>query len=43
MYPVYFVNYVIILYLGTKKTVVYVSLVVIMATTSGILFGAIVH
>jgi len=29
--------------IGTKKTVVYVSLVVIMATISGILFGAIVR
>ena len=28
--------------IGTKKTVVYVSLVVIMATLSGILFGIIV-
>ncbi len=29
--------------IGTKKTVVYVSLVVVMATISGILFGAIVN
>jgi uncharacterized membrane protein YraQ (UPF0718 family) len=29
--------------IGTKKTVVYVSLVVIMATITGIIFGAIVE
>lgn len=29
--------------IGTKKTVVYVSLVVIMATISGILFGYLVR
>lgn len=29
--------------IGTKKTLVYVSLVVVMATISGILFGAIVN
>ena len=28
--------------IGTKKTVVYVSLVVVMATISGMIFGAIV-
>jgi len=28
--------------MGTKKTIVYVSLVVIMATISGMIFGAIV-
>jgi uncharacterized protein len=29
--------------IGTKKTVVYVSLVVVMATISGILFGFIIN